>query len=135
MTSVHPTPMTQPPTLYVHILVAARSTAKAEKESASFFFPCLPWADWSFSQRRWMMPRHALDPCCAHSGLVMNTRCPLQAQNAHNRTQSIYEQHQNVSRQWAQPDISWMGKWAVREKKERSKQYLCSTNNNNYVHI
>jgi hypothetical protein len=30
--------MVQPPTLYVHILVAASSTAKADKENASFFF-------------------------------------------------------------------------------------------------
>jgi len=38
MTTVHLTPMVQPPTLYVHILVAARSTAKADKENASFSF-------------------------------------------------------------------------------------------------
>ncbi len=49
-----------------------------------------------FCQKRWMMPRHILIACYAHFGPLIGTSCPLQSQNVHNRTPSVFGQHQNV---------------------------------------
>jgi hypothetical protein len=46
----------------------------------------------SSSQKRWMLPRHTLDPCYAQYGLVIDT-----SQTGHYMTQSVYGQHQDVS--------------------------------------
>jgi hypothetical protein len=38
------------------------------------FFPFVyPWPNSSFSQKRWMMPIHTLDPCYARLELVTDT--------------------------------------------------------------
>jgi hypothetical protein len=64
-----------------------------------------------------MMPRHTLGTCCTHFGLAMGTRCPLQAQNVHDKTIVV----------WAAPirvlaplDTSWPDKWATGGKKAGS---------------
>jgi hypothetical protein len=76
--------------------------------------------------KRWMMPRHILvllithfEPyCCTHLGLVMDTKMWLQGPGRLAPLKCV----------WAPPNTSWTGKWAVR-KKERSKQYFCTTSN------
>ncbi len=56
------------------------------------------------------------------SGLVMDTRCPLQVQDVHNRIQSVHGAPPRCV--WAPPDTSWMGKGAVRGKKEASSTFV-----------
>jgi hypothetical protein len=63
------------------------------KRIACFFFALLGLIR-SFSQNRlMMMPRHTLDPFVHVFELVMGTTCPLQAQNMHNKNQSVYRQN------------------------------------------
>jgi len=74
--------------LYAHLAVI-------EGDASSFSLSALGSTN-SFSQKRWMMPRHTLGPCYVHFGHVMDAWCPLQAQNVHNKTQSFYGQHEDV---------------------------------------
>jgi hypothetical protein len=55
------------PTLYVHIVVIVDSTKVPVLIFflIYLFFFVWPWPDSFFLTKRWMMPRHTLDPCYA----------------------------------------------------------------------
>jgi hypothetical protein len=113
-----------PTTFCEHIVVISTTTFELPASSFPYVFVICPWPDPSFPEKRWMMLRHSLGPVKQDWARVLSITSPKRA--AYRASKCVLAASIEMCLSTTRNTHVWTGKRAVRERRGRSMQYICT---------